>query len=242
MIEVRSVTMNYGALRVLADLDLSVQAGEFVAVVGPSGCGKSTFLKLVSGLLKPQNGDIRIDGDSPSSKPAGYFGFAFQRPVLLPWRTISQNITLPRQLLRTETDDGAAAQILTHVGLSGFGSFYPLELSGGMQQRAALGRLLAHAPRLWLLDEPFASLDEITRLHLSLELLHLWRSANATVLFVTHNVEEAVLLANRILVFSMRPSKVVGTLPVDITDRNEQTLYSAPFLETAKCVRSLLAA
>jgi NitT/TauT family transport system ATP-binding protein len=234
--------MRFGALEVIRDLTLTIESGEFVAVVGPSGCGKSTLLKLLSGLLQPDHGLITVEGEPPEMKPSGYFGFAFQRPMLLPWRTIQQNVHLPVQLLGGISDDSKSKIVFEKVGLKGFEKYYPLELSGGMQQRAALGMLLAHTPRLWLLDEPFSSLDELTRLKLSLELLPLWRDAKATVVFVTHDVEEAVLLASRIIVLSHRPSTVVASVPVRLADRTPETIYSAEFLETSKCVRSFLTA
>jgi NitT/TauT family transport system ATP-binding protein len=192
--------------------------GEFVSIVGPSGCGKSTLLRLIAGLLPHTSGEITLFGQSPqAARRAGQgVGFVFQHPTLLPWRTVRQNLTLPLELgpHPTPIDPGQFDDLLALVGLSDFAHALPHQLSGGMQMRASLARALARRPDLLLLDEPFAALDDITRVRLNEELLGLWQRDRWTGLFVTHNVAEAVYLSQRVLIMSPRPGTLLADVPV----------------------------
>lgn len=205
------------SLRVLDDMCLSVDRGEFVAIVGPSGCGKTSLLRVVGGLLDTQHPEVRIegfalvDGLTPTAaKKAGNLGFAFQNPVLLPWRTVRQNVQLPIELLGRDMVVGLekANELLSMVGINEFQNAFPRELSGGMQQRVNIVRALIHEPRVLLLDEPFGALDEVTRERLNIALLRLHQVSRPTVLFVTHSLREAVFLAQRIIILTRRPAKV----------------------------------
>ena len=188
----------------LRDLSFSVAEGEFVSLLGPSGCGKSTALRLVAGLLEPDSGHIRFAQDRPE------IGFVFQEPTLMPWADALTNTRLPLDLKRVARSDGnaRAAAALKRVGLAGFEQAYPRELSGGMKMRVSLARALAAQPKLLLLDEPFAALDEITRNALGDDLLRLWKEDGLTVLFVTHSVSESSYLSQRVLVMTPRPGRI----------------------------------
>jgi NitT/TauT family transport system ATP-binding protein len=192
----------------LRDLSFTVGAGEFVSLLGPSGCGKSTALRLVAGLLAPDAGEIAY----PDGKPE--IGFVFQEPTLMPWADALTNARLPLDLkhVRRDQADARALAALTRVGLKGFERAYPRELSGGMKMRVSIARALAAGPKLLLLDEPFAALDEITRNSLGDDLLRLWREDGLTVLFVTHSVSESSYLSQRVLVMTPRPGRVANDI------------------------------
>jgi NitT/TauT family transport system ATP-binding protein len=192
----------------LRDLSFTVGAGEFVSLLGPSGCGKSTALRLVAGLLAPDTGEISY----PDGKPE--IGFVFQEPTLMPWADALTNARLPLDLkhVRRDQADARALAALTRVGLKGFERAYPRELSGGMKMRVSIARALAAGPKLLLLDEPFAALDEITRNSLGDDLLRLWREDGLTVLFVTHSVSESSYLSQRVLVMTPRPGRVANDI------------------------------
>ena len=194
-------------------VSLEVRDGEFIALVGPSGCGKSTLLKLVTGLRAPTVGRIAVYGRQVA-RPRGDVGIVFQNPVLLPWRTIADNVTLPVTVLRLDAERGRARaqELLDLVGLRGFERAYPSELSGGMQQRAAIARALVYDAPLLLMDEPFGALDALTREQMSLELQRIWSASRKTVLFITHSISEAVFLADRIVVMSPRPGRILTVL------------------------------
>ena len=197
-------TQKNGGTEAVRDLSFTVTAGEFVSLLGPSGCGKSTALRLVAGLLSPDAGHITY----PDGKPG--IGFVFQEPTLMPWADALTNARLPLDLkgvARGGADERAAAA-LARVGLRGFEHAYPRELSGGMKMRVSIARALASAPKLLLLDEPFAALDEITRNALGEDLLRLWREDGLTVLFVTHSVSESSYLSQRVLVMTPRPGRI----------------------------------
>nr|WP_126976833.1 ABC transporter ATP-binding protein [Frigidibacter oleivorans] len=213
----RDLACRFGELEVLAPLDLTFAAGQTTALVGPSGCGKSTLLRLVAGLETPSAGAVRIGGQSPSAvQRQGDLAIAFQEAALLPWRSLRGNVRLALRLARRPDDPAAVDRLIDLVGLTGFGEARPAELSGGMRQRATIARCLVTEPALLLLDEPFGAVDELTRLRLNLDLPRLWQARGTTTLLVTHSVSEAVLLADRILVFSDRPARVVADIPVDL--------------------------
>ena len=201
----------------LGPLDLEVAEHEFVAIVGPSGCGKSTLLRLVAGLLPPSAGRVRVAGRDVAG-PVTELGIVFQKPVLLPWRDLLGNVLVQIELRGGRAADWRerARALLAAVGLKGFEGRWPHELSGGMQQRAALARALLHDPPLLLMDEPFGALDALTREQLRLDLEELWLGARKTVLFITHSIDEAVLLADRVVVMSPRPGRIERIVPVGL--------------------------
>lgn len=235
----RGVDARYGALPALTGLDLAVRRGEFVTVVGPSGCGKSTLLRLVAGLARPSGGALRVDS------PRRALAFVFQDPTLLPWRTVRANVALPLELAGRPADEqrAAADAALALVGLADFAGAHPAELSGGMRMRASLARALVARPELLLLDEPFGALDEMTRERLDEELMRLWEQERWTVLAVTHSVQEAVLLSDRVVVLSPRPGRVVAELTIDLPrPRRAELLADPSFAALAGEVRARLRA
>jgi NitT/TauT family transport system ATP-binding protein len=204
----------------LADISFEVSTGQFVCLVGPSGCGKSTLLRVIAGLGPITSGSVLVEGLAPKQarQERSDTAFVFQDPTLMPWRTVLGNVELPLELRGLSPKDRrrAAMDALGTVGLAGFTMSYPRELSGGMRMRVSLARALAARPRLLLMDEPFGALDEITRQRLNGELLNICALAGWTVVFVTHNVFEAVFLSSRILVMSRQPGRVVAEVPVDL--------------------------
>ncbi len=206
-----------GDVAALRHVDLTVEQGEFVAVIGRSGCGKSTLLRLIAGLLRPTAGRIDIGGRQVTG-PRRDVALMFQRPALLPWRTVLDNVLLPVEIFGWSRREHRreAAELLSKVGLSGFEKRLPHELSGGMQQRVALCRALIQRPRLLLMDEPFSALDALTREELAVELQRIHMQLHTTVVFVTHAISEAVLLADRVVVLSSRPGQVRKVVDVDI--------------------------
>ena len=204
-------------LKVVSGVSFNVGIGEFVAVVGPSGCGKSTILRAVSGLLKPSAGTVRVDGLPVIGAPP-QVGFMFQKDALLPWLTVAANITVGCELAGTPVTARAerVRGLIDLLGLRGFENTYPNRLSGGMRQRVSLGRILAYEPALMLMDEPFGALDYQTKITMGRELLRIWEAERRSIIFVTHDVEEAVTLADRVLVFSARPARIVADHPVGL--------------------------
>jgi NitT/TauT family transport system ATP-binding protein len=232
------VSMRFRTGLALDRVDLALQAGEFVSLLGPSGCGKSTLLKIVAGLRRPTSGSVRLSG-APAGP--GSVGFVFQEPTLLPWADVARNVDLPLRLLGVARREREArtAEALELVGLGDFARAHPRELSGGMQMRVSLARALAQKPRLLLLDEPFAALDEITRFRLNDDLLRLWRHEGWTVLFVTHSVFESAYLSQRVLVMTPRPGRLVADVPIDLPQpRPDELRTSAAY---AECCRHLSA-
>jgi NitT/TauT family transport system ATP-binding protein len=213
----RSFAGRSGTVEALRDIDLDVAEGEFVAVLGRSGCGKSTMLRLIAGLLPATGGDIRVAGETVV-KPRRDIAMMFQRPALLPWRSVLDNVLLPVQIFgwRATAHRQRAHELLELAGLGGFEKRQPHELSGGMQQRVALCRALITDPRVLLMDEPFSALDALTREELSGELQRIHMNTGATIVFVTHSIDEAVLLADRVVVLSPRPGRVREILEVKI--------------------------
>ena len=204
-------------VRALDAVDLAVPAGEFLAIVGPSGCGKSTLLRLVAGLVLPSSGSVRVH-DVPVTGPQTRLGIVFQSPVLLDWRTVLDNVLLQLELRGDDPRPhrARALEMLASVGLADFAGSYPRDLSGGMRQRAAFVRALIHDPPLLLMDEPFGALDALTREQMRLDLEALWLATHRTVLFITHSIDEAVLLADRVVVMSPRPGRIEQILNVDL--------------------------
>ncbi len=226
-----------GLVTALQDVTLRIGAGEFIALIGPSGCGKSTLMRLIGDLEQPSSGSLRVKQKSAAqARRDRDYGIVFQAPVLYEWRTISKNVELPLELMgrsRHERHERSMS-LLRMVGLGDFGAAYPHQLSGGMQQRAAIARALSFAPSILLMDEPFGALDEITRERLQLELLSIWFGADPrpTVIFVTHSIPEAVFLADRVVIMSPRPGRVHHIVTVDLPrprtfdTREEQRFFS----------------
>lgn len=233
-----------GELRALDRTDLTIPAGQFLCVVGPSGCGKTTLLQLVAGFLSPTEGEVTVGG-APVTGPAPDRGVVFQKPELFPWLTVRGNVEFGlrmRHVRRSERRERAEAQ-LRRVGLADVADMRPYELSGGMQQRCQIARVLANDPRLLLMDEPFGALDALTREHLQNELLELRDSSPTTVIFITHSVEEAVHLADRIVVMSPRPGRVILDVPGPFAgrhDRPDDARTRPDVIECRRLVRSAI--
>lgn len=230
-------------LEALSDTSLAVQSKQFVCVVGPSGCGKSTLLRMIAGLETASAGVISIDG-VPVKGPRRDIGLVFQSPVMLPWRTVLKNVLVPAEVMGV----GKAAarlranEMLKLVGLDGFGDRYPDELSGGMRQRAAIARALMHDPEILLMDEPFGALDALTREAMNLELLRIWQTSMKTVVLVTHSIEEALLLADKVAVFAPRPGFVRELIDVPIARPRTAATRSDPlFIQLAEKLRAYFA-
>jgi NitT/TauT family transport system ATP-binding protein len=229
----RAVGKRFGnGVTALDGVDLDIHRGEFLSVLGPSGCGKSTLLRIIAGLTEPNSGVRRLllETDRAGHIPAGQIGFVFQDPTLMPWSTVTDNVLLPFRLagrVGPAERERAAAEI-DSVGLAGFERAYPRQLSGGMRMRVSIARALVTKPDLLLLDEPFAALDEITRMALNDDLMRLWESRRPTVVFVTHSVFESVYLSTRIAVMTPRPGHIVAELPVDLPQPRERSLRTSP--------------
>ncbi|MEO4000198.1 ABC transporter ATP-binding protein [Mesorhizobium sp. CAU 1732] len=253
LVAIRDVDMRYGGAEgtlAVEGLTLDVAKGEFAAVVGPSGCGKSTLMKLVTGLYIPQKGSVVVAGDTVT-KPVSIVGMAFQNPTMLPWRTTLDNILLPlevverhrHRLRRNKAEYVAKAELLLEtVGLKGFGSKFPWQLSGGMQQRANLCRALIHEPELLMLDEPFGALDSFTREELWCVIRDLHAAQGVTIVLVTHDLREATFLADRILVMSARPGRITKDQRVPFArPRDLEILYQADFNDIVHELRGNIA-
>lgn len=219
-----------GGLHALAGLNLAIEAGEIVSFVGASGCGKSTLLRLVSGLESPSEGRVVLNG-APVSGPQSQIGFVFQEPRLMPWLDVAENVRFGLHALPPAEQRERVAEALDKVGLSAFAKALPRELSGGMAQRVAIARALARRPSVLALDEPFSALDYFTRLALQDHLLELWAAARFTVLLVTHDVEEAAHLSDRVLVLAGRPGRIVREIAIDEPRPRRR---ASPALERAK--------
>jgi NitT/TauT family transport system ATP-binding protein len=233
MVEITNVSKRYGnAHAVLDQVDLCVLKEEFVTLIGPSGCGKSTVLKLISGLTPPNGGSLRVDGMTPANARE-IVSYIFQDATLLPWRTVRQNVGLGLELEGVSKDRRAekTTALLELVGLGPFADAYPRELSGGMKMRVSIARALATSPRLLLMDEPFAALDEMSRDRLNEELLRLRAEQNWTGVFVTHSVAEAVFLSTRIVVLAPNPGRICSMLPVDLPWPRTAALRATPEFE-----------
>src|SRR5438309_7072963 len=221
------------SLETLASIDLVVNAGEFVTVIGPSGCGKSTLFNIIAGVDQPTSGIVAIDGDATGAR-AGKSGYMPQQPLLLPWRTVEENVMLGLDVLHVPRKKAQleAHELLKRFGLAEFSRNYPATLSGGMRQRVALLRTVLFNSSFLLLDEPFGALDALTRLSLQMWLLDLWQTFHSSVLFITHDVREAILLSDRIYVLSARPARVLRIVEVPLSrPRQQEQLVTAEALQ-----------
>ncbi len=247
MIRLQEVEKTYRTRRgdlvhALAETTLEIGDRELVTLVGPSGCGKSTLLKLVAGLVPPSRGQIRVREQTVTG-PFPDVGFVFQQPVLLPWRSVLDNVLFSVEMLGLDLRQyrKPAGDLLELTGLAGFETKYPRELSGGMQQRVAICRALLPDPSLLLMDEPFGALDAMTREEMSLELLRIWEERRKTILFVTHSIPEAILLADRVVVMSPRPGRVARVLRVDLPrPRTMELEFDPRFKAHSDEIRSLI--
>jgi NitT/TauT family transport system ATP-binding protein len=220
-----------GRVLALESISFRVGMGEFLCIVGPSGCGKTTLLRILGGLLAPTRGAVYLNG-KPLDSPRRQIGFVFQKANLMPWRTVLRNVTLPLEVQGAgqARAHALAQELLDLVGLGGFEEVYPHELSIGMQQRVAIARALIHDPAILLLDEPFASLDALTRERMNLELLRIWEARRKTVVMVTHSIQEAVFLADRVLVMSPLPGRIEAAVSISLSrPRQLAMLYSQEF-------------
>jgi len=220
---------NRGPVRALSGFDIDIGEGEFLSIVGPSGCGKSTFLNVLLGLIKPDSGDLRLDGRAIVG-PGTDRAMVFQEFGLLPWRTVRANIELGLELkgMGGEARHKVSQPLVEMVGLSGFEGHFPHELSGGMKQRVGLARALATDPDVLLMDEPFAALDAQTRDLMQVELLRIWQEAKKTVLFVTHQIDEAIYLSDRVMVMTKRPGRAKKIFPIDLPRPRDYEMRVTP--------------
>jgi NitT/TauT family transport system ATP-binding protein len=219
-------------LHALDGVSMTLSEGSFTAIIGPSGCGKSTLLRLVAGLDEPDEGSITVLGRAPRALHAeGAIGMAFQEPVLLPWLDVTRNVTLPLRVLRRPArhDRDQVMALLNLVGLGGFAHFRPEQLSGGMRQRVAIARALVTNPAVLLLDEPFGALDLLLRRAMNLELQRIWLERRATTVLVTHGIEEALLLSDRILVMASRPGRIIDAVDVAAPRPRDISLLATPY-------------
>ena len=216
-------------IHALKDIDLDIRDAEFISIVGPSGCGKTTLLKILAGILSRTSGDVTMAGRRLSG-PSRELGVVFQAPVLLPWRTVLQNVMVPIQVQRRDRAvfEARARALIAMVGLAGFEHKYPSELSGGMQQRVGICRALVHDPSFLLMDEPFGALDAMTRESMNEELQRLWRESRKTILLVTHSIPEAVYLADRVVVMTPRPGRIVDVLDIDLPRPRTLAMQNTP--------------
>jgi NitT/TauT family transport system ATP-binding protein len=216
-------------IHALKDINLDIRDAEFISIVGPSGCGKTTLLKILAGILSRSAGDVVMAGRSLSG-PSRELGVVFQAPVLLPWRTVLQNVMVPIQVQRRDrvVFEARARALIAMVGLAGFEHKYPSELSGGMQQRVGICRALVHDPSFLLMDEPFGALDAMTRESMNEELQRLWRENRKTILLVTHSIPEAVYLADRVVVMTPRPGRIVDVLDIDLPRPRTLAMQNTP--------------
>jgi NitT/TauT family transport system ATP-binding protein len=246
VVETRALSKTFqiaqGTVTALRDVNIAVNAGEFVSFVGPSGCGKSTLLNIIAGLLPKTSGEVHVHGQ-PITEPSRKMGFMFQAPVLLPWRNVEKNVLLPAEVygLKPDAVRDKARSVIEAVGLKDFMKAYPKQLSGGMQQRVALARVLTYEPEILLMDEPFGALDEFTREAMNLELMRITQSAGITCIFVTHNINEAVFLSDKVVVMTPRPGEVSGIVDVTLPRPREiRTMHDSAFADLIFEVRNRL--
>ena len=233
LVELNAISKRYrsktGDVLALQDVDLAIGDGEFVSILGPSGCGKSTLLMIAGGLVPASGGVVRIAGQK-ISRPYTDVGIVFQRDLLFDWRTVLRNVLLQADIRRSmprETAIERAKALLTKTGLAGFENHYPWELSGGMRQRVAICRALLHDAKLLMMDEPFGALDSLTRDQMAIDLQRLWMSYPRSVMFVTHNIAEAVFLSDRVVIMSPRPGRIVADITIDLPRPREIDVYNS---------------
>jgi len=247
IITVRDLTKTYrskreGLVNALDPVSFTVEEGEFVCLVGPSGCGKSTLLKILAGIVARTSGDFGIRHQGHGATDC-HIGLVFQSPVLLPWRTVLHNTLLPSEVLGLDraAAEKRARKLLATVGLKGFENSYPSELSGGMQQRCAITRALLHDPPILLMDEPFGALDAMTRDSMNVELLRIWAESGKTVFLITHSISEAVFLADRVLVMSPRPGRILDEIRPNLPrPRDFDSMTTREFSEAVRRIRNKL--
>ena len=215
----------------LNDISLDIRQGEFISLLGPSGCGKTTLLRIIADLIQPTSGSVSIHGQTPREiRIQKKYGFVFQSPVLYDWRTVRRNICMPMEIMGIPKKERTARidRMLELVDLQDFGTKYPFELSGGMQQRVGIARALALDPEYLMMDEPFSALDEFTREKLNEDLLHIWSKTNKTIIFVTHNIPESVFLSDRVVVLSPHPGRISAIVDIDLPRPRRNTLRETP--------------
>jgi len=248
-VDVRKASLVYNPheapVHALSEVDLAIRPGEFVSLIGPSGCGKTTLLRVIADLEHITAGEVLVNGVPPrEARLARAYGYVFQAPGLFPWRTVLGNVKLPLQIhgRSARECDAIAREQLDRVGLTGFESKYPWQLSGGMQQRVSIARALSFEPRILMMDEPFGALDEITRDRLNEQLQQMWQRERRTVVFVTHSIAEAVYLSSRIVIMSPRPGRIVKVIESPLPDaRTLDMRDSTEFVQLAHEVREALA-
>jgi NitT/TauT family transport system ATP-binding protein len=243
-VEKRFAVRGGGTTVALQGIDLAIRPGEFISLIGPSGCGKSTLLRIIGDLIPPTSGQVEVNAKSAHrARVDRDYGMVFQAPVLFDWRTVEANIRLPLEVMGIEPAerDRRVDEMLALVELDGFKRHYPHQLSGGMQQRAAIARALCFQPALLLMDEPFGALDEMTRERLNAEVLRLWAATGTTIVFVTHSIPEAVFLSSRVVVMSARPGRITTVVDIDLDQpRDEATRETERYFELVTVVREAL--
>ncbi len=241
LINVQSISKQYqDEFLSLQDLSFSVNEGAFVSIVGPFGCGKSTLLETISGINEDYSGIIQIKGQSPKeARLSRRIGYVFQKPVLLPWKNVVQNIILPQQIAGLK-DEKKAYALLDIIGLRSIAKKMPYELSGGMKQMVSVARSLILDPDIFLLDEPFSSIDEISRTNIHLNLLKIHQKTNKTMLLVTHSISEAVFLSDKIIVLTPRPGRVKKIIDIHLANREANTIFSEKFIAYVQAVKKEL--
>jgi len=250
VIDIQNLSLTFqtadAPVQALSDINLQVRAGEFVSLIGPSGCGKTTLMRIVADLEQPTGGQALVNGMTPQqARLKRAYGYVFQAPALYPWRNVLGNVTLPHEIfgIARSGREEKARRYLELVGLGGFEKKFPWQLSGGMQQRVSIARALSFDPAILLMDEPFGALDEITRDRMNEELLSIWRKTQKTVIFVTHSIDEAVLLSTRIVVMSARPGRIIDVIDSTLPpDRSIETRESPEAVALAHRVREGLKA
>lgn len=240
---------SFGKTEVLDNIKFIVNEQECVSIIGPSGCGKTTLLKIIGGLLTPSIGNIIIDGYDPQKALSSRrIGFVFQNPTLLKWRTAKENMNLPVEVIKEQRKEGnintnsySPETLLDLVGLNGFYESYPKELSGGMQQRVALARTLAFNPEILLMDEPFGALDGLTRQKMQILIMDIWEKSKKTIIFVTHDICEAIFVSDRVIVLSERPAKVIAEIPIELKrPRDRNIKFNDQFIQYEKMLWNYL--
>jgi len=241
-VSVHFIAPDGGTLAAVGPVSFDVEAGSFLALLGPSGSGKSTIVRAIAGLQLPTTGQIHVD-DAVILQPHDEVGMMFQDATLMPWRSVNDNIGLPLEIINLDKAEREkrVREILPLLGLEEFGESYPGELSGGMAQRVSLGRALVQQPEVLLLDEPFGALDALTREKISFDLLRIWAEYQQTIIMVTHDINEAVLLSDRVLVLSQRPGRVIADIDVPLArPRTPEMAYTEDFIDTARAVRQAI--